>query len=159
MAAASAAVGHAAPSFGFAASETYQNDKRIAEEKLMADMVRKLADGLARTLVEVFQDLRGHVIVESQKVSHALRQQLEKLETAIQSLDHLTEKFDYLNDAVARQKAIGIANQECCAQLGESVAALTAARDQGREVTSSMAGEVSALSTKLTAQQDELATL
>ncbi|HZS52064.1 MAG TPA: hypothetical protein VFA54_14450 [Bryobacterales bacterium] len=159
-----AAIAAETPSAGLPPAET---QPPAEGEQVVARLVGDVANGLAKVLVSALQDLEQHIAGETRKLATSFNQQLDRLQTTVESLLPLGERIEQLAGAIAEQKAVGLAAHEKCSQLAAETAllreadgryenALGSLRAEMQERTASVSERLEALTGRLGLQQEEI---
>jgi len=108
---------------------------RPEEKAVVHRVTEKLAGNLAGVLSSAFQELEDHLMDEGRKLNTSLQQQLEKLQTTVESLGELKTRFDQLTERVSKQETAGTTAREQHGQLAAEVGLLRQAETrQGSEI-------------------------
>jgi uncharacterized phage infection (PIP) family protein YhgE len=129
------------------------------DEQAMASMAGKLADGLSKTLTNAFQELERHFVGESRKIATSFEQQIERLQSSVNSLAQFEIKFDHLKESVAQQGAAGVAVAQKYEQVAATVATLGETCGRHDNEIGAVRGEATALKAETTALRGETAVL
>jgi|SRR5438477_6304953 len=147
------------------ATTTSQPDRPKLEERMkmdeqaMANMAGKLADGLSKILTGAFQEFERHFVGESRKISTSLEQQIERLQSSINSLAQFETKFEHLAESVAQQGLAGTAMAQKYEHVAATVAALGETSGRHENEIGAVRSEATALKTETTALRGETTVL
>jgi outer membrane murein-binding lipoprotein Lpp len=129
------------------------------DEQAMANMAGKLADGLSKILTGAFQELERHFVGESRKINTSFEQQIERLQSSINSLAQFEIKFEHLTESVAQQGLAGTAMAQKYEQVAAAVATLGDTCGRHENEIGAIRGEATALKTETTALRGETTVL
>jgi len=90
----------------------------------VTDVAATLANDLARCLAGAFQNLQHHISAENQKFNASLQQQIQRLQTSVDSVASLRLPVAELATAIAEQRTANATQIERYEQLGATVATL-----------------------------------
>lgn len=130
-------------------AEAMSSTNGHSEERAINRVTGKLAASLAGVLANAFQELEDHLMAEGRKLNLSLQQQLEKLQSTVESLGELKAGFDQLSERVSKQEAAGASAREQQSQLSAEIGLLRQAEArQGSEIadvrqrTEQMSGDI-----------------
>jgi outer membrane murein-binding lipoprotein Lpp len=129
------------------------------DEQAMANMAGKLADGLSKILTGAFQELERHFVGESRKINTSFEQQIERLQSSINSLAQFEIKFEHLTESVSQQGLAGTAMAQKYEQVAAAVATLGDTCGRHENEIGAIRGEATALKTETTALRGETTVL
>ncbi len=90
----------------------------------VTDVAATLANDLARCLAGAFQNLQHHISAENQKFNASLQQQIQRLQTSVDSVATLRQPVAELATAIAEQRTANATQIERYEQLGATVGTL-----------------------------------
>lgn len=121
------------------------DERTKVDEQAMAHMAGKLADGLSQILTGAFQELERYIIGEGRKISTSMEQQLDRLQSTVESLAQLRLKLEQLTEAVAEQKSAGSAVAQKQDQISAQMAALVETSTRHETEIVALRGETAGL--------------
>jgi chromosome segregation ATPase len=134
-----------------------------AERSFAGRMAADLANGLTNVLVRAMQDLERHISTESDRLSSTFGQQLDRLQSSVESLRPLHQRLDHVAQAGAAVQeqfdelaATTASLREAHERLDSDVAALRLQMDQ---LSTSTCSRVEEVCRRIAGQERELSTI
>jgi len=125
----------------------------------VTDVAASLANDLARCLAGAFQNLQHHISAENQKFNASLQQQIQRLQTSVDSVANLRQPVAELATAIAEQRSANAAQIECYEQLGATVATLEQSQNRNHTELVTLRIEQMEMRATVSTHADDLAIL
>ena len=129
------------------------------EPDVVSRTAGQLAAGLANILTQAILDLQKHVSDDVLVLHDSVHRQQQEFAAAVQSLEELRERTNWLTATVHEQGSAGAAAQEKYEQLAADIAFLQQARVRQEDLSRSFSDRVDAILGRLDLQDRDLAAL